>query len=261
MKISKKEIYAAHGIEYKNGKINAPHFGWINPVLVNGNAKLGKGVWTFSTLPSTKEFTVDINGKVWTVNGTCVCDCQGCYAQTGFYNMPSVLASNAIKTILARLALKWLKNAIIAQIKADDIKLCRIHASGDFFCAEYINAWKDIVKACKECAFWSYTKNADAESAFDEFKNANIVKSVIHGFGFNFGTCEYILMVYKALKAMGKPVYICKCGVDKNQHCVNCKGCSENKYVLFIEHSTAYKAEEDSRFAELKAIIESQGNA
>lgn len=259
--MNKKSIYAMFGIEYKNGKILAPLFGWINPLLVDGNSKLGKGVWTFSTLPSNNTFHVVINGLSFDVKGTCPCNCKGCYAQTGFYNMPSVLQSNAIKTILARDYAEFVKNAIIAQIIADNIKLCRIHASGDFFSNAYVEMWKDIVKACSDCVFWSYTKNADAEGAFDGLSNINIVKSVVHGYGFNFGTCEYVLKVYKALKDMDKDVYICKCGIDKNQHCTNCKGCSKNEFVLFIEHSTNYKAENDPLFDELKEIIASQENA
>ena len=90
------------------------------------------------------------------------------------------------------------------------------------------------------------------------FDNANIVKSVIPHIGVNYGTCEYILGAYETLKAAGLPVYICRCGIDKNQHCTNCKGCSVNKYVLFIEHSTEYKAEKDPLYPVLKAIIESQ---
>ena len=260
MKKTTSQVYAEYGIEYKDGKILAPVFGWINPVLVNGNAKLGKGVWTFSTLPTNEIFHVVINGMSFDVKGTCPCHCDGCYATKGFYNMPSVIVSNAIKTILARDFIEWLERAIIAQIKADKIKLCRIHASGDFFSFEYIDMWKHICKACEECVFWSYTKNIEAECAFDDIANINIVKSVIKGYGFNFGKCEYILKVYKALKELGVSVYICKCGIDKNQHCVNCKGCSENDYVLFIEHSTGYKAEEDEHFEELKAIIENQNN-
>ena len=259
--MNKKAIYAKFGIEYRNGKILAPLFGWINPLLVDGNGKLGKGVWTFSTLPSNNIFHIVINGLSFDVKGTCPCNCKGCYAQTGFYNMPSVLQSNAIKTILARDYTEFVKNAIIAQVIADNVKLCRIHASGDFFSTEYVAMWFEIVKACVGCVFWTYTKNASAENAFNGLANINIVKSVIHGFGFNFGTCEYILKVYKALKEMGKDVYICKCGIDKNQHCVNCKGCSKNDFVLFIEHSTSYKAENDPFFAELKEIIASQENA
>ena len=257
-KMSKKAIYAEYGIEFKDGKINAPVFGWINPLLINGNAKLGKGVYTFSTLPTNQIFTVEINGMSFDVKGTCPCHCNGCYATKGFYNMPSVIISNAIKTILCRDYLDFVKRAIIAQIKADGVKLCRIHASGDFFSLEYITMWKEIAIVCGECVFWSYTKNTQAENAFDDVSNVNIVKSLIHGYGFNFGHCDYILKVYRALVSMGKSVYICRCGVDKNQHCTNCKGCSKNDYVLFIEHSTEYKAEEDPCFAELKEIIEKQ---
>lgn len=256
--MNKKEIYARHNIEFNKGKILAPEFGWINPLLVNGNAKLGKGVWTFSTLPANIDFNVSINNKDYTIKGTCPCNCKGCYAQTGFYNMPSVIQSNAIKTFLSRNYPEFVKNAIIAQIKADAIELCRIHASGDFFSKEYIELWKEVVSVCESTAFWTYTKNPEAVHAFDNMPNANIVKSIIHGFGFNFGKCGYILRVYKALKAMGKDVYICRCGIDKNQHCTNCKGCSKNEYVLFVEHSTDYKAELDTDYAELKAIIEAQ---
>jgi hypothetical protein len=257
--MNKAMIYNEYGIEYKAGKIYAPVFGWINPLLVNGNSKLGDGVWTFSTLAGTREYTVQLaSGDPLTVKGTCICNCDGCYAQTGFYNMPSVQLSNAIKTALARMYPGFIKRAIIAQIKAENISLVRIHASGDFFGSAYIDAWRAIVYACKNTAFWTYTKNATAEHAFDDLNNINIVKSCIAGYGYNFGKCGYIITLYKALKAAGKNVYICRCGIDKNQHCVNCTGCIKNEYVLFLEHSTSYKAVDDPLYDELKAIIENQ---
>ncbi|MBO5967277.1 MAG: hypothetical protein J6S14_02130 [Clostridia bacterium] len=258
MKNNKKNVYACYGIEFENGKIKAPLFGWINPLLVDGNSKLGKGVWTFSMLPGNFWYKVEIDGETMETCGTCNCNCPGCYAQTGFYNMPSVIRSNAIKTILARLYPDFVRRAITAQIWADNIKLCRIHASGDFFNAEYISAWREIVKACEACVFWTYTKNQEAENAFNDLANINIVKSIIPGYGFNFGHCDYILRVYKALKELGKTVYICRCGIDKNQHCTNCKGCSKNDFVLFIEHSTNYCAEKDALYGEVKTLIESQ---
>ena len=202
--MTKKEIYAQYGIEFNGGKIYAPMFGFINPLLVNGNSKLGKGVWTFSTLPTNKYFHLVIDGNPIEVKGTCPCHCDGCYATKGNYNFSSVQNSLGIKTVLSRLYMDFVKRAIIAQIKADKIKLCRIHASGDFFDDAYIAMWYDIISECKDCAFWSYTKNSKAENAFDALPNVNIVKSVIHGFGFNFGKCGYILKVYKALKDAGE---------------------------------------------------------
>jgi len=257
---SKREIYESYGILYdpENEKILSPEFGWINPVLINGNTKLGRGVWTFSTLPSNRVFHVVINGKAYDIKGTCPCNCAGCYAQKGHYNGTDVKAANARKTFFAYYYLGWLKRAILAQIEADKIQLLRIHASGDFFSANYIEMWREIVNRCPACVFWTYTKNPAAEKAFDDCSNINIVRSVIPGVGFNFGKCEYIIKVYNALTAAGKRVHICRCGMDKNQHCTSCRGCTENEFVLFVEHSTGYNAEKDPAFPELCALIERQ---
>lgn len=107
---------------------------------------------------------------------------------------------------------------------------------------------------------WTYTKIKEYETLFDGLNNANVVKSVINGVGFNFGHCDYIIATYKKLKAMGANVYICRCGIDKNQHCQGCMHCVNCQFVLFIEHSTSYKAEKDPLYNELKALIESQEN-
>ena len=96
------------------------------------------------------------------------------------------------------------------------------------------------------------------ETLFDDLSNANIVKSIIPHIGVNFGKCEYIINAYFTLKAMGLNVYICKCGIDKNQHCEGCKVCASYDYVLFVEHSTGYKAEEDKLFSKLCEIINNQ---
>lgn len=260
--MNKKEVYKSFGIEYASGKILAPRFGWIAPLLVNGNEKLGKGVFAWSMLPGNFVHVVNYNGMVLTVAGTCSCNCAGCYAQAGNYNFSSVKYSLAVKTILAREYLDFMRRAIMAQIVADNIRLVRIHASGDFFDAAYIAAWCDIIGRCKDCAFWSYTKYAPAENAFSCFGNCNIVKSIIPGRGFNFGKCGYILQVYNALKEAGEKVYICRCGIDKQQHCVNCRGCVDNAFVLFIEHSTNnYNAEKDPLFPVLRELIENQPRA
>lgn len=289
MKKSKFDIYSEMGIKYDplTGKIYHPFLGWINEVLVNGNEKIGKGVYHFSTLAGTGEYHVNIalhmvettvkkktskkfgqkikvvavdneNPVYIDVKGTCVFDCKGCYAQAGNYRYDTTIAYLAIRTWLVWNDIDFLKRAIMAQIQADNIKFLRIHASGDFASDEYIKMWIQIVLAFQETAFWTYTKVDRAEKIFDHFGNANIVKSVIEHFGFNFGHCDYILALYNYLKSLGVPVYICRCGIDKNQHCTNCKGCSKFEYVLFLEHSTEYKAEKDPLFPVLKEIIENQ---
>lgn len=258
MKTSKKDIYAAFGIEYKSGKIKSANYGYVNELLINGNAKIGAGVWHFSTLPTNNEFDVIVNGVQYSVRGTCVCNCVGCYATRGNYRYQSVTNSLGIRTLLIREELDFVERAIKAQIIADNIAAVRIHASGDFDNPEYLSMWLRVIENNPAVTFWTYTKIREYESAFDRLSNANIVKSIIPETGFNFGHCDYILDTFKKLKGNGKNVYICRCGIDKNQHCTNCRGCSKNEYVLFVEHSTDYKAEKDPAYSSLKAVIDSQ---
>ena len=139
MKVTKKEIYAQHGIEYKAGKIYNKEFGWIRPLLVDGNKKIGVGCYHFSVLPGNMIYSMIINNRSYDVKGTCVCNCVGCYAQTGNYRFSSVKKSLLIKTWLINNDLDFVYRAISAQIKADKIEYCRIHAEiGRASCRERV---------------------------------------------------------------------------------------------------------------------------
>ena len=270
-RITKKDIYKEFGIEFvKAGKtswhINSP-VGSIPPVLVDGNEKIGKGVYHFSTLPGCKEYNVTLaNGETVYIPGTCAGNCENGYCMVGRYAMQSVRNSLANKTVLARENLEFLESAIMAQIKANKIKTVRVHVTGDFFSRDYLEMWKRIVKNNPGTIFWTYTKETAAENAFDGLENANIVKSntpVLAGIdsktnGYNFGHCDYIIALYKFLKAIGKSVYICRCGIDDNQHCTNCTACAKCDVVLFLEHGTDYNAKEDPLYPDLVELIESQ---
>lgn len=259
-KATKKEVYAKYGIEFKNGKILSP-LGWICEPLKEGNDKTGKAVYTFSLLPGNFDYTVEINGKVYVICGTCVCKCKGCYAMTGHYNHDNTIRSMAINTYLVNYHIDFVYRCIMAQLEYIGRGEIRIHAAGDFNTVnseQYANMWYQIAKKNNSFRFWTYTKVKKYETLFDELKNANIVKSVIPGIGFNFGHCNYIINAYYTLKDLGESVYICRCGIDKNQHCENCGVCATYKYVLFIEHSMEYKAEKDPLFEKLVNIINNQ---
>lgn len=263
-KTNKAIEYGKEKIFYSSntGMILNNDIGYIYPLLKNGNSKVGKGVYTFSILPGMAEysFTVDngITKKELCTSGTCNVNCKGCYAQKGFFNMPNVKNTIAITTWLCQNDLDFVKRAIQAQIKADKIDTIRIHATGDFFSTEYITMWHDIASNNKTVKFWTYTKNPIAENAFNDLDNINIVKSIIPDIGFNFGHIDYIIDTYNKLKSKGAKVHICKCGIDKNQHCTNCRGCIDNTYVLFIEHSTEYKAEKDPLYNNIVELINNQ---
>lgn len=259
-KLTKKEIYAKYGIEYTDGKILSP-IGFINELLKEGNDKTGKLVYTFSILPGTGEFSMDINGHYIHTEGTCCCNCVGCYAKTGHYNHSNTIRSMIINTFLVNHCIEFVYNAISAQLEYIGSGEIRIHAAGDFNTKnpeQYANMWYKIAEKFTNFLFWTYTKVKRFENLFNSLKNANIVKSVIPHIGVNFGHCDYIINAYYTLKELGKSVYICKCGIDKNQHCQNCKVCATYEYVLFIEHSTSYKAEKDPLYSKLCQIINNQ---
>lgn len=254
VKLSKKEIYAQFGIEYKNGKILCPDGRWHPELLKDGNSKTGIAVKTWSLLPGKG------NG------GTCPVTCPGCYAMRGRCACSNVVACYRFNTWLVNEHIDFFKRAIMAQLATINATEIRIHAAGDFATknpAEYTATWHYIADNAisadgKKHIYWTYTKVTEYETLFDDLENANIVKSRIKGIGFNFGHCDHIIRAYEMLKAAGENVYICRCGIDKNQHCEKCGLCSSAKYVLFIEHSTEYVAENDPLFPALKAIIESQ---
>lgn len=254
-----KAIYAKYGITTEDNKLVTPfEFNGkkikTSPVLKNGNSKVGKGVYTFSTLPTNKEFDTAYG----TIKGTCCCNCDGCYATKGCYNFKSTIDCLALNTILIRKYASWIENAINAQLEIVGACDVRISASGDMESLEIVKLWQRIATKNSNCRFWTYTKYEQFEDAFDGIPNANIVKSLIPDIGYNFGHCDYIINAYDALKAQNKKVHICRCGVDENQHCNNCDGCRINEFVLFVEHSTSYKATEDKSFAMLVDIINKQ---
>lgn len=249
MAYTRKEMYSRHGIEFDGDRKVKYNGEWIPLFLKEGNNKTGKLVYTFSLPAGT--------------NGTCVCDCEGCYAKTGMYKTPDVITSNKRNQWFVENDIDFLYRAISAQLETlrGKVTEIRIHASGDFHTAnsrEYAALWRRIVSENPDFLFWTYTKMEEFESLFDGLENGNIVKSVIDGIGINYGHVGYVIDTYWKLRKAGAAVYICRCGIDKNQHCHNCHHCATTEFVLFIEHSTKYVAEKDSRYSELLELIAMQ---
>lgn len=242
-RLNKAAAYAKYGINYdpKTQTIETPT-GPMRELLKKGNSKTGKAV------------------RTWSMNQTtCPVHCKGCYGDSGCYNIPSVKESLRRNTEIAREHLDFLNRALRAQLETLPAGTeIRIHALGDFFSGEYLVMWHDIARDFPELIFWTYTKVRAFENAFSDLGNANIVKSIVPGFGFNFGHCDYVIEMYKALVKLGVKVHICRCGIDEDQHCAGCHKCSECEYVLFVEHSTEYVAKDDPRYSELVEIIENQ---
>ena len=85
-----------------------------------------------------------------------------------------------------------------------------------------------------------------------------MVQSVIKGWGYNYGHVAYIAALYYYLKRNNESVYICRCGIDPEQHCSDCNGCSDHKYVLFLEHSTGYDPKTDYGYEKFVQLVNNQ---
>lgn len=275
--MNKKDIYKQFGIEYANGKILSPFNTWISELIpLNTNTKIGNaGTWSIYHGNETKaadEFGPQVKevmtaAGVDCVTGSCPCHCNGCYCDAGRYRFDAIKAGNIRKLLLAKMYPDFMVRAINAQIRVDGIEQIRIHASGDFFSKEYVNAWLTIARDNPGVIFWTYAKYEYALEMFRDVPNVSIVPSITPA-GINFGTCAELFEKHSELSAAGYRVHICACGTEFEKHCSDCDtGCkaigSKCDYVLFIKHSTPdYKAgkKDPAEFDAIKAIIKAQDN-
>lgn len=106
---------------------------------------------------------------------------KGCYATMGAYTF-----SNVAKVFNKRLKLALSKNfvkVINAELTRRKVKRLRIHDSGDFFNAEYLNSWLAIMQANPQTEFYAYTKMI---SMFKSYRASGRIPdnfTVIYSFG------------------------------------------------------------------------------
>lgn len=240
--------------------------------LVEGNEKLGKKVWHGSTLPTKETITCEYKDNAGNIHiesepGTCPFSCKGCYGTTNNYQYESTKYYLIMRTKLLRKYPEIYFQLVEIQLKYENIEKLRIHATGDFIPGEAFGYY-NVLKKFPHIKAWTYTKveNDFDIQLLDTLPNVNVVKSIIPGFGFNFGHVAYIANMFYALKRAGKTAFICRCGTEDKkkpetiQHCSDCNGCSDHEYVLFIEHSTKYNARRDYGYNKLVNLINSEFN-
>lgn len=192
--------------------------------LSKGNNKIGKGVWSFSTLPGNKDHLIYI-GKggekrlLTDIPGTCSKYCDGCAHDGACYAWRDAkLHHNVVikawgdNTLLLRNGRPWdeletfiakknrrakkildqsVRNIAEAREKAV-IKIFRIHVSGEIENIDELRHWDAIASAHPETTFAMYTKNFDALGAYlDEKKGVSPENLIInasewHGVAANF---------------------------------------------------------------------------
>ncbi len=96
-------------------------------------------------------------GRVFSCPGESVV-CKGrCYAKSGFFRMPNVLAAHARNLTFSRTAefTAWMT----AVLRANHVRVMRVHVAGDFYDIDYIQKWVEIVKSVPDTQFFAYTRS------------------------------------------------------------------------------------------------------
>ena len=112
---------------------------------IGSNSKLGKSIASFnlpaiSTCPGRTSFCENL-----------------CYADKGFFSMPSI--KKAYATAKDEADSDTFADKINGELKSKpSIKAVRIHASGDFYSTEYLAKWTAIAAANPDVRFWAYTR-------------------------------------------------------------------------------------------------------
>ena len=131
--------------------------------IVNGNSKLGKGIYAVNLLPGSKPLTLKNGTQLTNVAGSCAgCskDCENfCYAVSDAKRYhTTVIKSQGANTLLARFDRDRFFADVQRFIDYNMIAAIRIHSSGEFLSYEYFTGWIDLIERNPDIKFYCYTK-------------------------------------------------------------------------------------------------------
>jgi len=114
--------------------------------ITQGNNKLGAMIYGWS-LPASEKICI----------GASALCAMYCYAKAGFFRMGNVKSSHQKNYQFSLTAdfVDWM----VATIVALWIRVVRIHVGGDFYDAEYVEKWIEIVERCPRVQFFAYTRS------------------------------------------------------------------------------------------------------
>lgn len=179
--------------------------------LSKGNSKIGKGIWSFSTIPGNAEhrLTTSTKGLLTDIPGTCSKHCETCFDH-GCYAVSSAMRYHNTcvpawgeNTLLLRSGKVWdeletfltLKNgkaerflkaahgsqmdpgeALATARKLATIKTFRINVSGEIESADQLRRWAFLAQAHSYIRFCLYTKNFEALEEYLDWLEENHMK-------------------------------------------------------------------------------------
>ena len=115
-------------------------------LLIKGNTKMGPEVYLFNLPP------------LLTCHPTPWCRVN-CYALKGNFRFPSVKQSAEERYRISQLP--NFVEMMVQEIQQRQVRLVRLHSSGDFYDPAYVQKWIDIAKRCPNTRFRTTTKRRD----------------------------------------------------------------------------------------------------
>jgi hypothetical protein len=142
-------------------------FGKANAKLIKLQQKLGKRLYTFSTLsgfncPGAKDcqsFAIQENGKMHIQDGKHTL--FRCFSASQEVIFPAVYKARKQNTELVALAAQD-KNAAISAILSSlpaNCEILRLHVAGDFKTQAYFDVWLEVCRQRPNVQFYAYTKS------------------------------------------------------------------------------------------------------
>lgn len=213
--------------------------------LVNGNNKVGKGVWCFNLLPGDKPLITSTKGVLTDINGTCGGCCTGCegdcYAvRDGKLHHNACIPAWGKNTLIMRNDIEGMFTQLKRALIKKKAKVLRWHSAGEIESFDYLLHMVKLAVELPQVQFYCYTKRFDFVTEYlNDYKkfpqNLVVNISVWHDNdkGYDFGKCN------KFVYDDGTDPKIAKMrhcpAVDKNGHstgvkCSQCGWCFKGNY-------------------------------
>lgn len=149
--------------DYENVKYHLTIDDDTRVTIVNGNAKLGRGIYAVNLLPGNAPLALKDGTQLTNVSGSCAgCskNCESfCYAVSDakrYHN--TVIKSQGNNTLLARFDRPRFFADVQRFIDYNMIAAIRIHSSGEFLNYSYFTDWIEFAKNNPDIKFYCYTK-------------------------------------------------------------------------------------------------------
>lgn len=167
--------------------------------LVNGNNKVGKGVWCFNTLPGDEPLSTSTRGVLTNISGTCSGCCDGCandcYAiRDGKLHHNVCIPAWGKNTLIARNNIESMFDQLKNGLIKNKAKVLRWHSAGEIIDYNYLLHMVRLAVELPNIQFYCYTKRFDLIDQYlkehKKFpKNLVVNISVWHGNdeGYDFG--------------------------------------------------------------------------